>query len=321
MAAGSIALAWSVLFGLAVGMTGYFNSLLSTQPGTYELLERATSPIATVITRIEGKPELVRVNPEGKFLSFPRNPGLEEVQVALKPKPTTFFIVAPRSSSYLFAAQVGELRWTTVKNLCANPSFDMSVRGWIGFSGNEKLSRAASTGLENSGALKVTIPDADLQGTVYSTSSGQKIREGTPVRTAVWMKGTRGADLEMQVLINNTDGTTSGSITHFTANGGWQRKTATVNVTLGKTGDVVQILALRRFAGGRDTFLVDDAEAAPLSSSRRVRVFDSESSRSRLVPLSEFGRGIDLHLKRGLNRVSMNTTHGWILLNAITVKN
>jgi hypothetical protein len=148
-------------------------------------------------------------------------------------------------------------------NLCANSGFESSVRGWVGFSGREKLSRVTTEHALGSAALRVSIPDADLQGTVYNTTKGQAIPGGTPVTTSLWMKGTAGAALEMQVRIVNTDGTSSGSITSFAASGGWQRKSATANVTPGKTGDVVQILALRRVASGPDTFYVDGAQAGP----------------------------------------------------------
>ena len=325
-AVGSVALVWAVAFGLATGMTGYYNSLLAAQPGTYEFFERATAPIATAIVRLQGGgPEVVRVAPAGSITAAPNPPGLEGLSVALSSQPTVLYLVVPSSGQYRLVALPTGGVWQAATNLCTNPGFESSTAGWsglegdVGLNGNETLTRVTTDHVFGSRALKVGFPNADLQGTIYNTAAGQAIPGGTPVMTAVWIKGTPGAKLDAQVRIMNTDGTSSGTITNFTATGGWQRETAAAGVTLGKIGDVVQILVLRRIAAGPGSFLIDGALASPASSPTRVYLTTPGASRERVVRLGELGTGLDLRLKSGLNRLILSTTGNDIVLGGITI--
>ena len=58
---GAVFVSYGVLVGLAISMTGEIDSLRKADPGRYLSLERLTSPLPTLITMIEGHPEVVRV--------------------------------------------------------------------------------------------------------------------------------------------------------------------------------------------------------------------------------------------------------------------
>lgn len=317
---GVVAIAWGVAFGLATGMTGYYNSLLTAQPGTYEFLERATAPIATAIVRLQGdEPKVVRVAPPERLTAVPNPPGLEDLSVALTSQPTVLYLVAPSSGRYRLAALPSGDVWKAVTNLCTNTGFESNTACWLGFNGDETLTSVTTDHFVGSKALRVSYPNADLQGTVYNTALGQAITEGTPVTTSVWMKGAPGAKLEMQVRIVNTDGTSSGTITSFTATGRWQHKAATADVALGKTGDVVQILALRRAAAGPSAFLIDGAFVSRLSPPTQIKISTSDTRRERVASLGELRTGLNLHLECGLNRLMLSTTRNGIVLNGVTL--
>jgi hypothetical protein len=319
--AGSVVLVWGIAFGVAVGMTGYYNSLLTNQPATYRFLEKLSSPIGVVIARLEGNnAQFVRVDPLERVLATPAAPSLSDMSVQLSSNNTNLYVVAPDAGDYrLVATPVGGGSRPTTTNLCANGGFESSDRGWVGYSGEERLTRDTAEHAFGSAALRISIPDANVQGTVYSTSNGQGIPGRTPVTTSGWMKGTRGATLEFQVRIVNEDGTSSGSITSFTANGRWQRESATASVTPGETGDVVQIIAVRRVASGPDTFFLDGARATLRRSLGTVHVTSPGAHRERVVPLSALGSGLDIHLELGLNRIALRTRAQAVTLSGMTL--
>ena len=324
--AGSAALAWTVAFGLAVGMTGYYDGLLGAQPGTYEFLERATAPVAIAIVRLQGEEsEIVRVTPPAQIAAVPNPPGLQGLNVALTSQPTTIYVIAPSSGQYRLVAQPTGGVWGAGVNLCTNSGFESSTAGWaglkgdIGLNGDETLTRVTTDHVFGSWALKVGLRNADLQGVVYSTAAGRVIPGGTPLMTSVWMKGTRGATLEMQIRIVNTDGTSSGAITSFRATGRWQRETAATSITFGKTGDVVQVFALRRTAAGSDFFLIDGAAASPLWSPTRIYLTTPGARRERVARLGELRTGLALHLKSGLNKVILSTSGNDVVLGSLTL--
>jgi hypothetical protein len=59
--AGGLTLAYSSLVGLAISFTGYYDWFRGGDPGVYQILQRATSPLPTVATMIVGHPDIVRV--------------------------------------------------------------------------------------------------------------------------------------------------------------------------------------------------------------------------------------------------------------------
>ncbi len=317
--AGAIALLWSAAFGLAAGMTGYWNTLYENQRGTYEFLERATAPAATAIALLQNDgPKPVRVDPPTSLIAAPHVPGLEELSLELTTRKTTLYVIALSSGRYLLKARPsgGAIRETG--QLCANPSFELSTSGWRGYSGEETLKTVAHDNVHGSRAMKVSYPDADLQGVVYSTAPGRKVPSRRQVKTSVWMKSSPGAELEMQVRIVNTDGTSSGTITSFQASGRWQFNSATARVDPGKTGDVIEILAIRRFASGPDSFLIDAADAAPVLSLSRVAVTAPGRATAGMVSLDAFDTGIELDLNAGLNEIDLKTSRDKVLLETIT---
>lgn len=319
--AGAAAIAWGVLFGLATGMTGYYDSLLTAQPGTYEFLERATAPLATAIVWLEGSgAQVVRVDPPTSVTTVPNPPGLQRLSLALSPQPAVLYLVAPGSGSYRLAAQPDGGVWrAAAANLCTNTGFESNTKGWTGFNGDETLTRVTANPRFGSRALRVGYPNADLQGTVYNTARGQAIPGGIPVTTSVWMKGTRGAKLEMQVRIVNSDGSSSGTITSFTATGRWQRNSATVSVNPGETGDVVQILALRRYAAGSGSFLVDGAAATATAPPARIYLTAPGAGRQQALRLGALRAGVELHLNSGLSTVTLSADRSDIVLGSLTL--
>lgn len=317
---GTAALAWGIAFGAALGMSGYGDSFAVNQPGAFAALERATEPIATGIAWLEGsQPQIVHSDPVAAVTAAPNGPLLNGATLTVGQKPVTLSIVSPSSGGYrLWAAATG-VTTTLGANLCTNGGFGAGAAGWAPFSGDEGLQRASQGHGTGSGALRVSMRNATLQGVVYATPKGQDISGGTLMETAVWMKGTPGAALEMQVRIVNTDGTSSGTITSFTANGKWQHETAIAPVTPGKTGDVVQILALRRFPAGRDTFLLDGAVAARVLSATTTRLRVSTPGHTEMVPALLPPDGVPIHLGVGLTRVTLATNGPTISLDALTL--
>lgn len=316
---GAAAVLWGTIFGLAIGLSGYFDSLLTAQPATFHFLEKLTSPIGVAIAAVEGdKPTIVRAEPLQNIAAEPNSPNLDGGSVSLDARPTTLVVVSPTSGTYRLVAGTTGGRLKPGRNLCTNSGFESGTQGWTGVAGDEVLTRVTTDHKSGAAALRVAIPNAPIRGVVYSTPKGQDIPAGASVETAVWMKGTPGAQLEMQVRIVNTDGSSSGTITSFTANGHWQHKSAVAAVNPGATGDIVQILALRRKPAGKSSFLVDGALAARLRSPTEVRLFEP-GTRGKTVSLDEFAPGVPVHLGLGVNRISLAATAPNVSLQGITL--
>jgi hypothetical protein len=56
--AGLALAAWSVLVGVAIGFTGYYDGLKSGNPDRFRALERAFSPLPTLATALTGRPAI-----------------------------------------------------------------------------------------------------------------------------------------------------------------------------------------------------------------------------------------------------------------------
>jgi hypothetical protein len=99
LAAGGTALvAWGALVGVAISMTGYYDSLRTGEPGTYRALERFFSPLPTLVTMAIGRPVLVDVlNPNGYGAAVTYGTaGAGAATFAMNAQPTTIEIVAPK---------------------------------------------------------------------------------------------------------------------------------------------------------------------------------------------------------------------------------
>jgi hypothetical protein len=108
--AGAIAIAWSCFTGMAVSITGYYNSLYVLHPSAFHLLEDVTSPFATLPTILLGHPVIVRLEGPGPIILPPVNyTTLDEngVSTYLGIGPMTLTVLSPRSENLYLRANVG----------------------------------------------------------------------------------------------------------------------------------------------------------------------------------------------------------------------
>ncbi|MDX6714441.1 MAG: hypothetical protein QOH30_999 [Baekduia sp.] len=81
---GAVLIAWGVLAGVAIGLQGYYNSLRGADPGTYLFLQRITSPLPTILTRLGGRePKLVDVYGPGLESDGDPGPGYKTLASAI----------------------------------------------------------------------------------------------------------------------------------------------------------------------------------------------------------------------------------------------
>jgi hypothetical protein len=78
--AGAVLVAWGAACGVAIGLTGYYNSLRGSDPGTFLFLQRLTSPLPVVLDRLDGnQPKLVDVFGPGLESDGDPGPGYKEL--------------------------------------------------------------------------------------------------------------------------------------------------------------------------------------------------------------------------------------------------
>lgn len=101
---GAALLAYMSVVGMAISVTGYYDWLRTGSPGTYNALEDATSWFPTVLTMINGHPDVVRIivadatYPQSLGLSGTSDPGRSPFW--LVPQDDELDIVAPSDSAY-----------------------------------------------------------------------------------------------------------------------------------------------------------------------------------------------------------------------------
>jgi hypothetical protein len=106
---GTALIAYGAVVGVAISMTGYYDSLRTGSPGTYRALERLFSPLPTLATMIIGRPILVDVSNYGGY-SAPITYGTAGAGAAsfwMSRNPTVLKVVAPQEGRVLL---VGGLR-------------------------------------------------------------------------------------------------------------------------------------------------------------------------------------------------------------------
>jgi hypothetical protein len=93
--AGAVLISWGVAFGMAVGTTGYYDSLRYTDPGAYARLQKLTGPVPTVVSLLSGKPLLVGVGSSlGIASDTDPGPGYGELALVLSPAPVDLTIAS-----------------------------------------------------------------------------------------------------------------------------------------------------------------------------------------------------------------------------------
>ncbi len=68
---GLVLAAWSALVGVAIGFTGYYDSLKGADPQTFQDLEDAFGPIPTAVTKVAGRPIIAALRPPGEVVGPP----------------------------------------------------------------------------------------------------------------------------------------------------------------------------------------------------------------------------------------------------------
>lgn len=91
---GAVLIVYSCAIGFALSFSGYYDSLLVNNPGTFWTLERYTSFLPTTVTKLLGHPDLVRVYYVGGGGTY--QPTLRETGVSRLPLHVD--VVAPDSS-------------------------------------------------------------------------------------------------------------------------------------------------------------------------------------------------------------------------------
>jgi hypothetical protein len=311
---GVLAILWGIFFGASMGMSGYNQTLMLRQPGTFDLLARFTTPVANVITRLEGRAEVIRVTPLQQVAQAPSPDAGPNVKVGARA--VSLYVSAPSAGTYrLTAATEGDSWRVASGNLCLSCTFVRSFAGWGGLSGQETLA-LMTTGHAGHRALRVTIPDAPLQGVVY-TRHLHDVRSDEEFGVSAWVKGSPGTPLEVQVRIVNVDGSATGGIRGFRADGRWQHESAKAAVGTGATPQLVQILVIRRDAAPADTFRVDDAQLRLLASRTSLTLGVPGKGPPRPVYLAQIATGVPIDLHRGVNRLTVATQASGVALDNV----
>jgi hypothetical protein len=82
--AGTCLIAWGVVFGVASGMTGYYDSLRRGSPATYNRFERYTAFVPTLGSRIKGRPVLLSATLSfGDVVDRDRGAGVGTLEIPL----------------------------------------------------------------------------------------------------------------------------------------------------------------------------------------------------------------------------------------------
>jgi hypothetical protein len=82
---GAVLIAWGTVAGAAFGIVGYYNGLRATQPKTWERLQSLTSPIPTLIAKLDGEPKPVDFVGAGQESTTDPNGGVGTVTFGLAP--------------------------------------------------------------------------------------------------------------------------------------------------------------------------------------------------------------------------------------------
>jgi hypothetical protein len=106
---GTALIAYGALVGVAISMTGYYDSLRTGSPGTYRALERVFSPLPTLATMIIGRPVLVDVANDTGY-SAPVTYGTAGAGPSsfwLSRNPAVLKVVSPRDGQIDLVATLG----------------------------------------------------------------------------------------------------------------------------------------------------------------------------------------------------------------------
>jgi len=98
---GGLLLAWGVVVGIAINMTGYYDGLRAFSPKTYARLENLTSPLPTLIAHLDGKPKATNIYaPTGLESNTDPNQGVGSVTFPLGQVPVVLTVVSGSPRRY-----------------------------------------------------------------------------------------------------------------------------------------------------------------------------------------------------------------------------
>jgi hypothetical protein len=99
--AGALLIAWGAAFGVAIGLTGYYDGLRSFDPGTFSALQRLTSPLPTAIAYLDGQPKATDVQARtGIELDTDAGPGVGTLTFPLSADRVTLTVVSGSPRRY-----------------------------------------------------------------------------------------------------------------------------------------------------------------------------------------------------------------------------
>ncbi len=142
-------------------------------------------------------------------------------------------------------------------NLCANPSVETALAGWAAFRGAEAVTREEADSVYGDYRIKVVTPGVQtFEGVRYTSVAAAA---ATAYTLSVWVKGTKGALLRIDIT---DDGTPAATGVDFTATGEWERKVVTHTTSAGTT--LVYLTVLTQNVILATTFYVDGAQCEQL---------------------------------------------------------
>jgi hypothetical protein len=98
---GAALIAWGVLCGAAFGISGYYNSLRGSYPSQWDRLERLTSPVPTLLSKLDGKPQQTDVlAPGGLTSDSDAGPGVGRLAFPLKATPVKLTVASGSPTRY-----------------------------------------------------------------------------------------------------------------------------------------------------------------------------------------------------------------------------
>ncbi len=132
--AGVVLALWGVLVGVAIGFTGYYDSLKTGSPGTFKALERFFSPLPTLVTVVAGHPIITGITAPAGSAPAPihyTTLGADGSSLTLRPDaPAVVTIVSPdrRYSQLRFQAASALRGPFTLTSVARGRALDTIVR-------------------------------------------------------------------------------------------------------------------------------------------------------------------------------------------------
>jgi hypothetical protein len=106
---GTVLIGWGVIFGVTTGLTGYYDSLRLGSPGTYDRLQRLTSFVPAIGSKLEGKPLVLNAALDyGQLVDSDPGNGVGTLSILLPNAGTTDLTVASGSDRTYGLALAGD---------------------------------------------------------------------------------------------------------------------------------------------------------------------------------------------------------------------